>query len=307
MKKWVGFLICLVVSASMWALYNLSGSYSGILTATVVAKSNIEGHYEYSSEPVKLSARVVTDGFTLLINHLNESQKPVVVEIRADDFKQLSEENFDISASSLSKYSSLIFSEEVKLESFLSDTYAFKFASEFYKKLPVKALGLIEYRPQYTSKGDVVVKPDSILVYGDADRLSGIEYVYTQALKLKDLHNDVHGVSKIEPISGVRMSHDEVSYSIDVTRYVDVASEEKVKTLRSPSETKFDVYPSSVKVTYRCEFPIITEPAGKTMFYVDYNEFKQSLTGKCIVRHDRLPEGVIDCIIEPEVCEGIEY
>lgn len=307
MRRWLGFLVCLVVSASIWTLSNLSKTYSGILTVTVIAKTNLDGYSETSAEPVMLTARCLTDGFSLWWNHLESNSKPITVEIQARDFSHVGGDTFHITGTSLSKYIPNIFGDDVQLEAFMSDVYTFRFNVENCKKVPVKALSVVEYRPQYMAKKEIKVTPDSVLVYGNADRLEGIDQVYTKALKIKDLHHDVNGVLKLEPLTGVRVSSEEVAYSIDVTRYVEMTDDVNVITIMVPSGHNFTVMPSTVKVTYRCQFPIIVDPVGKTNFYVDYNDFKQSLTGKCIVRHERLPDGVIDCIIEPEVCECIEY
>ena len=64
--------------------------------------------------------------------------------------------------------------------------------------------------------------------------------------------------------------------------------------------------PNKVKVVFRCVFPIMSDPRQTAGCYVDYREFSKSMTGKCIIRCDNLPKGVISVSVEPEVAECVE-
>jgi hypothetical protein len=61
------------------------------------------------------------------------------------------------------------------------------------------------------------------------------------------------------------------------------------------------VLPSTATVVYRCIFPTATDPTAKAKFYIDYNDFAGSLSGRCVARCEELPNNVIDYTISPEV------
>ena len=60
------------------------------------------------------------------------------------------------------------------------------------------------------------------------------------------------------------------------------------------------------EVTFRCVFPVSSDPVGSAKVYVDYEQFEQSSKGQCIPYVDGLPGGVIDYSVSPEVFECVE-
>ena len=70
MRKWPVFIVCLLLSASIWLVYNLSQTHSSIVSQEVVAESNIDGRAARSSDAVTMAARVSASGFRLLLTGL---------------------------------------------------------------------------------------------------------------------------------------------------------------------------------------------------------------------------------------------
>ena len=56
-NNWVQFLLCLLLSSAIWLIHNLSGSYVGLVSVPVQAKSNIEAHSEMSTTDATVTAR----------------------------------------------------------------------------------------------------------------------------------------------------------------------------------------------------------------------------------------------------------
>ena len=78
MRRWAGLLLSVLFSAMIWLMYNLSQSYSEIVSIPVVAESNIEGRARRSSSEMTVSAMVKAPGFRLL-KLTAKSVKPVAV------------------------------------------------------------------------------------------------------------------------------------------------------------------------------------------------------------------------------------
>lgn len=307
MRRWIGLILCLVLSFGIWLVHNLSQSYSDIVSVPVTAESNIEGRAVRSSSEVTVSARINASGFHLL-NLASEARKSKVksVFIDSEDFVRGSGDYFTVSASSLLKYVSDIFGQGVSLESFVSGDLQFKFAPENHKKVPVKAVQSISFKPQYMSLGEMQTSPDSVVVYGDPQRLEGIESVLTRQITHNDLRGGVHGAVKLQTPAGVRLSQKEVAYSLEVTRFVEVKTTVRIGTRHVPAGSKLSVLPSTADVSFRCVFPMSINPVDRAEFYVDYNDFAKSITGRCIVHCDGLPDGVISYTVEPDVCDCTE-
>ena len=123
----------------------------------------------------------------------------------------------------------------------------------------------------------------------------------TKPLELSDLRSSVHGKVRLEVPSGVRLSHEESIYSMEVSRYVEISSEVKIGTRYVPSGVHLAVLPSTATVVYRCVFPMTSDPAANAAFYIDYRDFTSSRTGRCIVHSEGIPSNVIDFTVNPEV------
>ena len=302
----VGFLVSLLLAAGIWLIHNLSQDYSGTMAVAVIAESNIDGHSNVSANSSTISARCRTSGFKLFRNRHQKNRRAVRIFFDPADMHLKEGEIFYISAAELGNYVSRLYGDEVRLESFLSSTIQFRFPYENHKRVPVQAMSLVSFKPQYTAMGEVHLQPDSVTVYGEPFRLDKVDRVLTRTLELYKLHSSAHGIVKLEPVVGVRMSDTEVNYSLDVTRFVEIETEQMVTMRNAPAGKKVSIYPSMAKVTFRCTFPMTRNLTDDIHFYIDYKDFESSRGGKCIPRNSGIPEGVIDFTIVPEVFDCVE-
>lgn len=301
--SWLNFLACMLLSAAIWLFHNLSQQYADIVNVSVVPSSNIEGKAEKASSEVTVSARCKVSGWGLVA--FGRDRKARKVFFDASDLRSAGDDVFTIKAANLYKYAKDIFGDDVVVESFVTDMLSMTFPSENHKKVPVLAVMSATFKPQYMANGPAVMIPDSVTIYGDKDRLASIEAVYTKQLNYKELRSSVHSDVKLEKPSGVRLSVDKATCSLDVTRFVELRSRVNIGTRNVPAHTHLTVLPSIADVTYRCKFPLNGNPVDRTEFYVDYKEFTSSIGGSCMVHCDGLPSGVIEVKIDPEVCECV--
>ena len=275
-----------------------------VISVPVIAESSIPGRAALSSEEVTLTARCKASGFRLI--YLGRKTEAVVVRFDADDFTPEEGDYFDISANQLYRYVNDIFGPGTSVESFLFDKLRFRFIRELNKKVPVKVVSALTFKPQFMQSGDFSVQPDSVLVYGPSDLLASLEAVNTKSIVRSEIKGNLHGEIALEVPDRLRASSETVSWSLDVSRFVEMEAELPVSGRNVPAGADFSIYPNKVKVVFRCVFPIIADPMAIATCYVDYREFSKSLTGKCIIRCDNLPKGVISCSVDPEVAECVE-
>ena len=300
MKRWVQFLLCLLFSAGLWLVLNLSQDYVALVSVPVVAASNIEGRAAVSTSEATATAQVGASGFRHVLL-ARKHKRPVQVTFNAADFRYDREEWYSISNANLYRYASDIFGDGVTVETFIFEDLSFSFPEESYKKVPVRPVLSITYDPQYMAQTTMSLQPDTVLVYGEPARLENVEYVVTKPLELKDLRSSVHGKIRLETPSGVRLSHEESIYSMEVTRYVEVRSEVRIGVRNAPARVNLAVLPSTAEVVFRCVFPTTSDPAANVRFYVDYRDFALSRTGRCKVHAEGIPSNVIDYTVTPEV------
>lgn len=297
------FLLCVLLAFSVWLLHNLSLSYTDVVEIPVIAESNIEGHSATSADEAQIVARCKCSGFYLVRHNFIGKDQPKTVKFNPQDLHFKEGETFYMTDSDLQSYTQQIFGSGVAVESFVSREVQFRFPEEFNKKVPVKAVQLVTFRPQYIARSEMKLSQDSVMVYGEPSRIDGIESILTKQITLSDLKRSAHGVVKLDNPGGVRLSVNEVDYALDVVRYVEVSDRFTIEVRNVPAGINLSVYPGTVDVVARCLFPYDANPLDKMTFYVDYDEFANSLTGKCVVRCDDFPEDLISYKVDPEVCE----
>lgn len=297
-------MLCLLLSAGIWLIHNLSQNYVSIVSVPVIAESNIDGRAHTSITDDTISAQVKASGFKhfgLARTH----KRPRTVYFSPSDFRHEDGNIYSMPTSSLYKYAEDIFDDGVSIESFVSESPRFAFPEVTNKRVPVRTVHSISFYPQYMATGEMSLQPDSVLVYGEPSKLEYIDNILTQPIELRNLRSSVHGEVELDVPSGVRLSAEEVIYSLDVSRFVEIRDEVKVGTRNVPSGVELSVLPSTASVVYKCVFPVTTDPTETTEFYVDYRDFSGSITGRCIALPDGLPSNVISYSITPSVFDCI--
>ncbi len=300
------FLMSLLLAFGIWLIHNLSLSYSDTMIVPVIAECNIDGHSNISSNSSSIAARCRTTGFSLLRNRHKAKKEAIHIRFDTKDMHHSEGEMFYISSAELGNYVTEIFGDGVRLESFLSETVQFRFPYENNKRVPVQAVTVLSFKPQYMAISPIRLQPDSITVYGEPFHLENVDRVFTRTIDLPNLKSSAHGSVKLEPILGVRLSDTEVNYSLDVSRFVEIKEEVQVTTRGVPAGVRLSVYPSTAKVVYKCTFPLSHDPRDVVRFYIDYREFEKSIGGRCMAHSTAIPDGVIEYSIDPEVFDCVE-
>lgn len=292
--------MCLLLSAGIWLIHNLSLSYVTVVSMPVVAFGNLDGRSVRSTNEATVTAQVKATGFRQAA--LSRSRKNAAqVTFNNSDFKYLKGDVFSIPSASIYKYASEIFGPGASIETVVSGDLQFTFPQVSFKKVPIRPVQSLSFASQYTATRDMTLKPDSVLVYGEQYRLDNVDYVLTRPVVLKDLDGSAHGSVRLEVPTGVRLSVNEAVYDLEVSRYVEIRSVMKIETRNVPEDVDFSVLPSSATVVFRCIFPTTSDPASKAVFYVDYNDFVSSMSGRCVPKCEGLPGDVIDYKIDPAV------
>lgn len=295
------FLLALLLAFSTWLLHNLSLKYSDYLTASVIARSNVEGHSDISQNSTDVIARGRTTGYKVILSAMKAHRKPVIVDFASSVMKHKEDDLFYVLSSDLTEYAHLIYGDGVTVEYFVSDTLFFRFPAVDHKRVPVHPVYSVSYMPQHISDGQLEVAPDSVTLYGEAYRLENIDKVFTEPIKHADLTSDVLGVVRLEKLKDVRMSVDEVHYMLDVRRYVDITRTLPVNVVNLPSDKTLQLFPSKATVTLKCGFPLLSDPDEDISLYVDYEDYVRSLSGKCPVRFTGSGKDILSYEIEPVV------
>lgn len=303
-KYWFQLLLCALLSAGIWLIHNLSQTYVSIVSMPVQARSSVPAHDPLSINEATVTAQVRASGYSLL-SLSRRHKKAKVVDFDSADLRQDTPDSYSCQNSTMIKYSGAIFGERVSVESFVSDAPQFVFQQVAFRKLPVRSVASISYAPQYTALKPMRLQPDSVYVYGDPTRLQSVTKILTKPVDLSLLSSSVHGTVKLDVPAGLKLSEQEVIYYQDVTRYVELRSEVKIKTVNVPDGMKMNSLPSSAEVVLRSVFPVPEDPFRDLDLYVDYQEYLGSINGKCMIHSNPLPSWIISCSIEPQFTDCI--
>ena len=305
-RSWVALIVSLLLASLVWILSNLSQTYSGTVSVPVMARCNLEGHQGLSSNTVQVSARCRTQGFRLVREQSRRERKTLVVDFSPADLHRTGPETFCVIGGAINSYVNQFFGEETTVEAFITDTLRFTFPLENHKKVPVEVPMTVHCRSQYMQSGPFYTTPDSVTVYGEDARLESIDKVTTSRLVLSDVHDTRSGILRLNPINGVRLSVDQVGYELPVTRYVELRSTLPVEVWNAPTGHELQVFPATAEVVLLCAFPLVKDPLPEFRIYVDYKDFAASINGRCVPRTLRLPTGVLEYRVQPEVFDCIE-
>ncbi|MBP3203060.1 MAG: hypothetical protein J6M31_05575 [Bacteroidales bacterium] len=305
-REWIIILVSVALALLVWLLTNLAQEYSGPVSVPVKAVCNIDGHGTESSNTVVVSARCRTNGFRLMREFSRRERKIVKVRFDRADLRRTGPDTYAVIGGAKNSYVNQFFGDGAQVEAFITDTLRFVFPVENNKKVPVEVPRSLYCRSQYMLGGPFRVMPDSVTVYGDDAHLATIEKITTPRLSLMDLHETAQGVLSLNVPKEVRLSEGQVSYEVPVTRYVELRTTVPIEVWNAPAGHQLQVFPPTASVVLRCVFPIGKDPLPAFKLYVDWKDFNASLTGRCAARTLRLPPGVLEYRVEPEVFDCIE-
>jgi hypothetical protein len=300
------FVLSLLLAFGIWLLYNMNQSYSATLQSRVYVKSNLPGYFPKSSDPVTVEARCRATGYDMLRNRRRMRSKSVTIQVDPDQLTEEGEGVFVLSSNALGAHIGELFGSEVRLESFISPTYSFRFPQENHKTVPVIPVSYLTFRPQFMLRDRLRLQPDSVIVYGEPAYLENVERIYTHKISASNLHASKVGNVALECPRGVRLSDTEVGFTINVTRYVEIKKNVSLSVRNAPSGKELSIFPSTAEVSFRCVFPMASDRTSEMQFYIDYNDYLYSVSGKCVPRTDELSPGVINWSVQPEVFECVE-
>jgi hypothetical protein len=305
-RDWVVFLLALLLAFSTWIIHNLSLKYSVYLKVEVVAKSNIEGRSEQAISGTEVMAKCRTSGWNILYSRMIRDNV-VAVDFPSSVFQYEGDDNYCITSDRLHEYVEQIFGQNVSVEYFVTDKVSFSFQEEVSKRVPVKPVSSISFEDQFMANGSLVLVPDSVTVYGDKMHLDQLEYVTTATIKHSSVREGFSGMVSLTPISGMRLSVDDVHYKMDVARYLEVQRKAVPVSIEgAPAGVNVALEPRTVDVRLYVEFPLRADPNKDLNLVVKYDDILNSISGLVTVEPLSLPMGVIKYDITPVAVKIME-
>ncbi|MBI9035996.1 MAG: hypothetical protein JEZ03_16160 [Bacteroidales bacterium] len=134
------------------------------------------------------------------------------------------------------------------------DTLYFEFENLYRKKLAVKTDISYKLKSQHFLMDDPVVSPDSIIVNGREEFISGINNIETESVKFLDLDKDVNQDIKLIIPQGLdkkNLSDEHVSLKMQVQKFTEIEQTRNVDVFNLPDAYSIKLFPEQVKIIYR--------------------------------------------------------
>ena len=256
-RNWVILAVSLLLAFFMWSVMKLSRNYSSYIRYHVEVTSSIPGRTNSAVSSDELVIGAKSKGFDILQNTRNSGAN--VLHLASVDPKhfhksQRGKDEFYLLPDDIRQVIQDALGSDVTVESFATDTLHFTFPVQSNRKVPVQIHSAITYDEQFMPIGEMSIRPDSILVYGEEEIISQITSVAAKTISAKDVKRSLNGVVKLIPINGVRFSHEEVFYTMEVERYVENTIKVPVVVEDAPAYANVAIVPGEVTIKYRQVF-----------------------------------------------------
>ena len=306
-RNWIILVFSLLLAFFMWSIMKLSANYSSYVRYQIETTTSIPGRKNIAKSTDVLVIGAKSTGFHIIQNLSGSRNNTLLLEdVDQKHFHKYGEEGdlFYILPDNIRQKIQDALGTDIKVETLATDTLFFEFPLQSNRKVPVVASSAINYRKQFMPYSEIVLKPDSVLIYGDASVIANISQVTTQAIKSNATQRSISGVVKLIPLSGVRLSDEEIFYSQEVGRYVEHTVNVPVIIGNAPSYANVAIIPQEVTVRYRQPFSgAATFSPQDFSVVVDYDEILRKDVVKPVIY--RMPEGILQIGMEPKFVECV--
>ena len=282
----------------------MTKKYSSVFDYKIELSSNIEGRAQTATSHNSLVIRGISSGFYILQQKYFTKELPMFLDARQLKPLPNGKDMFYIKSSDIQNKVQETLGNDFQLENVTSDTLYFEFPRQANKKVPVVATENISFEPQYTAKGKLSLRPDSVVVYGNEDVVRGVEAVYTKFINADNAKAPVQGVIDLQVIKGVRFSDESIYYALDVVRYFESSVTIKPTVINVPTQSTMLIIPQEITLYYRMRFEDKKGfDAQDFTVIVDYNSVDNSNVVKPQIT--RQPNNIFDVRTEPMFLECI--
>ncbi len=308
-RDWAILLISLMLSCFLWALHVLSLDYSAFLQYRVRVTTDMVGYSPTAVADEILLVRGKAAGYYIL-KAKGFQGGPMNLEITVDKslLTHRSDDSFILSVQTIREKVMEALGEHIAVDFFDTETLTLRFVRQSYRCVPVTVVSNLTFKPQYMQVGDIRINPDSVYVYGSEEELLQITEIKTEPVSLQGLDATANGFVNLDGPKGFKLNKEQVGYSIQVERYVEVSEIQKVAVLNVPARKSLVTLPSEVRVSCRIPFGAKQGAFFNTLSVsVDYRDVVESRNAKLIPKvangskipiyeYEIIPP-VVECII----------
>ena len=301
-------LISLFLAFSVWFIHQMSLKYMVPMKFKVSIATDLEGYAGESSSDDVLVIRATGTGFSIVgLRRSANVASSVKINVSGDKLHPIEGEPnlFEVYTRDLTEELYQALGANITINSFDTEKLKFRLTPRTHKKVPVVLKSDISCKSQYMVTDDLLLKPDSVAVYGDKSVLDNLTQVETERVTFFGADAPLDGKVRIKPVRGGEMSASEVEYHIDVVRYIELTSDVSFSLVGVPAGVNMVMIPSSGTVRYRIPYALAGSEDDPPVFVVYYSDFAVSRSGVVVPRLYGSSSKLISYELDPASVECI--
>jgi len=247
------FLFFVVLSTIFWFLNQLEEEYVTEISMPVRYTNFPNDKILVNDLPAQFDLKVRSHGYKLLEYKISKQFLPFPINVNSLTLRMHSK-------SSYAKFFSLTrllaqdieeqLSSELEIVSIAPDTLFFEFADRIFKKVPVVSNLKITPATQYMQQGKIEFTPDSITISGAEPIVDTTNRVLTRNKQLPNLNKNYSDEVKLEKISNVEFSAEEVEVEINIEKFTEGSQKIPLNIINVPDTLIIRTFPNEITVTY---------------------------------------------------------
>lgn len=292
------FLIFLVIATFIWFLHSTQSVTQSTITYPIHYK-DIPGNITVSNKLLQSVQVTVQDkGGRLYAYYLKRKKNPLEIDLMA-----LKSHNGIVSVP-LSQFESKLYTNlkpSSRILRIQPDSLVVYYATNESKTVPVELISDISLQTQHMMTGKIDISPAMVNVYAPAEVLKSINSIKTKPLKLESLTDTTYTRVQLEPVDGLRYSHQEVDVRIPVEAFTECSFEVPVQGINFPEAYTLRSFPSKVNISFLIQESLYPQMRAEDFLIgVDYQELLQHPGGLIKPHVYASPQAVRRIIIKPQ-------
>jgi len=292
-KKLNIFLASIIFSIVLWGSISLSDFYYTNIDVKLSLVNFPNGYTTGSALPQKVKLRVKGQGWRLVSLNVGPEAE-FIVSVSNDSGSQV------ISLYDYLESNRWLLSD-VDIISIQPDSLRFYVERIISKKLSVKPDLDLEFKPGYDLASDIILIPDSVMVFGPASFLKPMKEIKTEFKPLGLLDSRTETEVGLPLINGFSFDANLIEVILDIQKIVDKQFENiPVDVLDIPQGKEVVLLPNKIALNIRGGIEILGKLNEKQFrAYLYYQELVEDTTGS-VTPELELPKNVTLQYLKPE-------
>ena len=302
-KNFIVFLFFLVLSTLLWFLDALNQSYKTTVDVPITYINWPNGKMNITDLPDKLEVTVTGYGFDILNYNLKSSLRKVKIDLGQVDLipvKKNDSVHYYLLSKNLVDQVNAQLVQGLKALSIKPDTIFFAFTSLGTKIVPVKLDAQFKFAKQFTAKSEPKLTPDKVTVTAPLVILDTLKYVRTKEYFFNNINKSIEQEVRLMAPPNSTVKPSSVKLTLEVERYTEVRKKIHIQVLNQPDSVLLRIFPQTVTVKYLVGFSNYHKVnTADFIFAVDYNDIKNSISGRLPVKVLHSPDNIISYTFSP--------